>query len=285
MVSFPKNLPPNEEACILVIDDDEFFLRNISEILQREFPAIVYTTASTIEGLEIAKQHRPHVILLDLDIPEIDGISALELLRQYPETVGSIVIICSSHEIERPIILKLSRFGIHGYIVKKSPFPTRLLLEKIRPFLPRPFDIKLAHTFIQDEPEIEFKKKNVLIIDDDTFFRKSIKELITLELGSHVIEAIDSKTAVSALSREKPHIVILDINLPGMNGVRFLEYMRITPEFRKIPVIFCSAASVNIELLQEIQKLQISGFIVKNSPFDSAKLISTLKKSFQTMEQ
>jgi len=82
-----------EKNSILIIDDEAFNLHLLTHILNREYT--VYAIKDGQTGIEIAKKHRPDLILLDIIMPKIDGYEVLSALKKSPETQNIPVIIIS----------------------------------------------------------------------------------------------------------------------------------------------------------------------------------------------
>jgi CheY-like chemotaxis protein len=80
---------------------------------------------------------------------------------------------------------------------------------------------------------------SVLIVDDI----KSLRQLMRLSLGQQhqVIEAADGLEAIGALQHHHPDVALLDVNMPGMNGLEVCRRVRADPELRDIGVIIVSA--------------------------------------------
>jgi len=83
------------------------------------------------------------------------------------------------------------------------------------------------------------EKRNVLIVDDHPVFRHGIASLINAEADLHVCgEAATSPLALDAMRRLKPDVALLDISLPGTNGVELIKLMK--AEQPKLPLLVLS---------------------------------------------
>ena len=72
---------------LLIIDDDQDTLILISRILEKSFPDVsVYSAASGVAGLKLAKKYRPDTILLDVCMPNMDGFSVCKQLKEEEST-------------------------------------------------------------------------------------------------------------------------------------------------------------------------------------------------------
>ena len=115
---------------------------------------------------------------------------------------------------------------------------------------------------------------NVLIVDDLTFIKMVLKDLVE-KAGFRVVgEASDGEEAVRLYEEKKPDVVLLDITMPKMDGLAALkQILKIDPAAR---VIMCSALGQQRLIVQAIQ-LGAKDFIVK--PFQPQRIISALKKA------
>lgn len=110
---------------ILIIDDDDAMVDVLSQRLSRQGYEIV-VAASGDEGLAIARDRRPNLVLLDLRLPDADGFSVCQQLGDDSGTCTIPVIILSG--MERPDIIRRSRAAGCQYYVRKPYDPNALLI-------------------------------------------------------------------------------------------------------------------------------------------------------------
>ncbi len=79
----------------------------------------------------------------------------------------------------------------------------------------------------------------ILVCDDDDGLRELMK--VTLSPEYRVVGAVDGQQAPTALASDRPHVVLLDVMLPGYSGLQVLEAMRRDDDLRAVPVIVVSA--------------------------------------------
>ena len=82
-------------------------------------------------------------------------------------------------------------------------------------------------------------KKKILIVDDEPFFREILKD--ALQERFDIISGKDGYEAVSLSEKEKPDLIILDIEMPGRNGIEACRILKDGSETRKIPIILFTA--------------------------------------------
>jgi CheY-like chemotaxis protein len=84
------------------------------------------------------------------------------------------------------------------------------------------------------------KKAKVLVVEDDTMNLELVHEVLEFA-GCEVIEAATGAEAVSALERERPDLVLMDIQLPGVDGYELTKSIKADERFRHIPVVALTA--------------------------------------------
>jgi two-component system chemotaxis response regulator CheY len=107
--------------------------------------------------------------------------------------------------------------------------------------------------------------KSCLIVDDSKVIRMVAKKIIQ-ELGFEIFEAEDGQIALDSCIRKMPDAVLLDWNMPNMNGIDFLRELRKLPGGDAPIVVFCTTEN-DIEHIQEAISAGANEYIMK--PFDS----------------
>lgn len=105
--------------------------------------------------------------------------------------------------------------------------------------------------------------QKVLVIDDSDFMRMMIRDILE-KFGHSVLGASDGKCAISVLEHTKVDIIILDINMPEMNGVDFLRLGK----FPNTKIMMLSAISCE-SIVKETYELGASAFVAKPFQADS----------------
>lgn len=114
-------------AKLLVIDDDKDTMR-ILEAKLTDAGYQIMQACNGMEGLEKARQNRPDVILLDIMMPELDGLSVLKHLKFDPQTDSIPVVIMTAKGEKMEGVFKME--GASGYLTK--PFVFSNLLEQLK---------------------------------------------------------------------------------------------------------------------------------------------------------
>jgi CheY-like chemotaxis protein len=105
---------------------------------------------------------------------------------------------------------------------------------------------------------------------EDHEFQRRIQSKILTEEGFSVVTAATSAEALSLLRTLRPTLILIDIELPGMNGLEILKRLRSTAVFKTTPVIMLSGSNQK-DIVMQSMKTGATGFIAK--PFDRKTLV------------
>ncbi len=105
------------------------------------------------------------------------------------------------------------------------------------------------------------KSPKVLIIDDDLLLNR-MYQLILQEAGYKVICALNGDEGLEKAVEAKPDLILLDIVIPGKDGIQVLEEIRRRKELKKVPVI-CLTVMDDKKVIQKCYSLGASDYIVK----------------------
>ncbi|MDB5291004.1 MAG: OmpR, partial [Phycisphaerales bacterium] len=124
------------KGTILVIDDQKDLADLVRRSLEQEgFDVILAMDGAS--GLKIATSHRPDLVVLDLSMPDIDGLEVCQRLKGDPRHVGIPILVLSARASAADRILGLE-LGADDYLVK--PFVPRELVARVKALLRRPGD-------------------------------------------------------------------------------------------------------------------------------------------------
>ena len=118
----------------------------------------------------------------------------------------------------------------------------------------------------------------ILLIEDDMIeVMKLNRAKAALQLNHKIIEANNGEEALSALERKDslPDIILLDLNMPKINGLEFLQILKNDDRLRYIPTIILTTSNNQRDLL-ECYKLGIAGYVLK--PLKYEDYVSKIEK-------
>ncbi len=113
------------------------------------------------------------------------------------------------------------------------------------------------------------QKINVTIVDDHTIFRTGMKNIVRkLPMIDHIYEASNGNEAIAVVETNEVDLLLLDIEMPYMNGVETAKYMKKNhPQIRIIMISFHN----DKELFLQLYKIGVEGYLVKNTSLDDLK--------------
>ena len=232
-----------KQPTILIIEDEEVLLSALTEKLQISGYRVIGVKDGAA-GFDLIKAEKPDLILLDLLLPNKNGLAILEDAKNDPETsqIPVIVISNSGQPVE---IKKILDLGAKDYLVK-AEFEPEEVLQKMEKILgPRPVgkqSVKSAEESIPAEAiraDADKKNETILVVEDDKFLRDLLVEKLNKE-GYIVSEVVDGNSALKELQSNRPNLVLLDLILPGIDGFEILRRMQNDSALSKIPVIVLS---------------------------------------------
>ena len=125
-------------------------------------------------------------------------------------------------------------------------------------------------------------KEKILIIEDDPLIRNELKTLLQSN-GYKTVAPEDFSDVIDQIKAEQPHLIILDIKLPGTSGFSLCTEIR---TFSEVPIIFVTSCNTDMDELNSIM-LGGDAFITKpyNTAILLAKIASLLKKAYPTQQR
>ncbi len=170
---------------ILLVDDEEDIIEFLRYNLQRE-GFIIYTAKTGTAAIEQAKKIHPHLILLDVMMPEMDGIETCEIIRNNSDLKGVLIAFLTARGEDYSQIAGFEAGG-DDYITK--PIKPRLLVSKVKALLKRYMDTdekridREGHFKTVKEITIDLDRYVVLLKDKELFLPKKEFELLNLLLS------------------------------------------------------------------------------------------------------
>jgi CheY-like chemotaxis protein len=207
-------------ATILVIGAERVPGDRLRATLGREGHDVIVATSGR-DGLERFRQHRPHVTLLDRHLPDLDGIEVLKAIRAREPQAA--VILLTGGGTETPedqaralgvtdcLSTGLSVEGLAGAVARVLP----------RPAAPGPPLQRGATESVADAP----RPTSLLVVDDEAMIRTLLAQFLTRR-GYRVRTAANGPEALALVEQELPQVIVLDMHMPGMNGLAVLQALR-----------------------------------------------------------
>ena len=217
------------DPSVLIVEDDERFAKVLLDFArEKNFKGIV--TQRGDSALSLARDYLPSAVLLDIDLPDIDGFTVLDRLKRDPNTRHIPVHVMSSlRERERAL-----RQGAISYINK--PVGREALQE----------EFKRIQKFLMGG------KRSLLVVEDDMAQRESIVALIG-NADIHMVTVDTGAAAMEALESARFDCMVLDLTLPDVSGFDLLDRIGANERLRDLPVVIYTAKELS---RKEVTKLK-----------------------------
>ncbi|MBU0549229.1 MAG: response regulator [Candidatus Omnitrophica bacterium] len=249
---------------ILVADDDVDVRGRFYEILSSLGYGVTCVPTGK-EALLRLTEERPSLIILDRDMPGLGGIDTAKKIREFDKGVK--IIILFDREVEKEAEEIVKDLNLQGII--KKDFSTPDMMQQIRSVLEEGEQSGLKEDLLEKSKGSIF----ILIVDDN----QEIREVLGSFLAKKGYKALKVSSGEEALMKikteiEKPQIVLLDIRMPGLDGLATLKEIKNLDDSIKI-VMLTSAQDEYI--MEEAARLGASAYLLKPCDLDNLDRLIT----------
>jgi two-component system, cell cycle response regulator len=247
---------------ILVVEDNEQNRILMRQILMYQGYELL-EAADGAAGLAMAREHMPDLILLDLQMPVMGGFAVIRELRNTPELSKLKVIAVTSFAMKGDREKALEA-GFDEYVTK--PINTRKFVETVKNFLP--------------DETATLKKPIILCVDDEPANLKLLENIL-VPRGYEVISVASGQDALLKIKKLTIDLVLLDLMMPGMDGLQVSRKIKENKKYKNIPIIMLTAYS-GVE--SYIESLSGEVFAYLHKPFETEELIRIIKTALGQSE-
>ena len=234
-------------AKVMLIDDELETLEIHKSYLENEHEVYAYSSGS--EALDYVPFVKPDVILLDIEMPFMDGFEVLEQLREMKDSTDVPIIGVTGQKDKTTAINFLGK-GAIAYLMK--PVERNMFVERVNDILKKAEEKK--------------SKKKILLVDDELESLLLYKSLLQEEYN--VMALNSSKTAMAYLQKYVPDLIILDYHMPLYNGKAIYQMISKMDRLKNTAVFFLTGTTDNEELL-ECATLLTQGVVLKSAGKDA----------------
>jgi len=216
---------------ILLVDDKH----DLRVLLTRRLEQAGYLVTAAVHGrhaLQLMGLERFDLVLLDLNMPEMDGLATLQAIKANDDlkTVPVVMLTATS---SRESVVKCLGLGAADYLIKPvNPLELaqrvhRCLAMRVAPFEPT---VQLG----------DHAGARILIVDDEPLNLKLLDRRLA-QMSYQAVSAASGQQALDLLARASFDAVLLDVQMPDMNGFEVLGAIRANPRWQDMPVLMLSA--------------------------------------------
>lgn len=225
---------------ILLVDDDREIHKDLGQALEKANFKTLHAFNGE-EGLKLARRYKPDLIILDIDMPVMDGISTLSFIKN-DNTIKNIPVMILSMTGNSEL-----NFALKATDYLSKPIHSDKLLEVIEKNLK------------------SLEEINVMVVDDDPNLRDLLGRAITKN-GWKFIPMENGRRALDFLkeSRQKPSIILLDLVMPEMDGFAVINAIKKHPHWNDIPIIVITSKELT-EAEKRLLDVEARDLFIKGS--------------------
>ena len=221
IMSSSSNSPQAKQGVksVLIVEDNELNMKLFSDLLEAHGYRVIQTRDG-LSALDLARKHKPDLILMDIQLPEVSGIEVTKWLKE-ADDLRHIPVIAVTAFAMKGDEDKIKEGGCEAYISK--PISVLSFLQTIDGFL-----------------KTGIMTARVLVVDDILANVRLLEAKLTAEYFE-VLTAMDGVDALESCSESKPDIVLLDVMMPGMDGIEVCRRIKANCQTQHIPVVMVTA--------------------------------------------
>jgi len=226
--------PRRKKPTVLVVEDDHA-LRELYRVTLMGAGYVVVAVEDGVDALRYIEGHTPNLVLLDLQLPRLDGRDVQRELASRPETQGIPIVVVTGTDTHN---LRAADFSA----LLKKPVSPDSLLEAIA-------DALRAGHISQSmarggRPDMHPRtRRTVLVVDDDVGMQRLLTNFLEAR-GYGVKTAASVGAAILALEHSIVDAIVLDVRMPRRSGLELLEFIRLDRKRRDFPVLVLTGATL-----------------------------------------
>jgi len=259
---------------LLIADDDPSIVRLLADHCTR-LGFNVQTAPNGIQALLKASRHRPDILVIDVNMPEVDGLSVCAHLLEPDRAPVEVIVITGGRNPDT--LERCEGFGAH--YAHKGPNFWRDLESALAEISPHMAGRIHKSSMRREAPPVR-RRPRVLLVDDDNDINRFLTGRLE-KCGIDLAYASDARQGFRMACRDEPAVIVTDCFMPDGDAQYLLTRLRTNEVTSNIPVIVLSGRKLNDVVVQGLQR-EICGHpgaveILRKSG-DTFQLFEALKK-------
>lgn len=258
-------------ARILVVDDNPGTAETLARAVSRISPNLQVIAADGAKtALKQLDGEAVDLVITDMMMPDMNGLELIERLRKQSQGNQLYSILITAYEVPG-LRESARRMKVNDVLIK--PFPPEKICEIVRRALERTQPVP-ALTAPSAALEPSRPTAHLLVADDNPSNISLLMRYLQTE-SYRITTASNGTETLEKLRAEPPDLLLLDVNMPEMDGFQVLEKMRADPALQHIPVIIVTAARLDPVDMQYALNMGAEDYITK--PFDRRELMARIR--------
>lgn len=246
----------------ILLAEDNPQNRRLAQFLLKSRGYLVYEATTGPEAVDLARKHLPDLVLMDLQLPGLDGFTATRMLKEDPGTKEIPVVAMTAYAMKGDRE-KAVAAGCDGYITK--PIDTKEFPVTVSHYLASA-RTKKRQRAVESEPTI-------LVVDDNEQNLALIRAILRRH-GYDPRLARSGDEALHQVFQHAPDLIILDVMMPGMDGIEVCRRLKANEETRLIPIVVMTVLDQPEDRVRGIEA-GADDFLTK--PVNQPELIARVK--------
>ena len=259
---------------VLIVDDNETNRRILRDILAGAGMALreAASAAAGLTALREARESAPvELAIIDAQMPEQDGFSLASEIRATPDLARTRLLLLTSAG-QRGDAQRCREVGINAYLTK--PIARADLLEALSALFAGPAEAGSDEGIITRHTIAEARRRMHILLAEDNPVNQQVAATMLRKRGHEVDVVADGAAAVAAARATAYDVVLMDIQMPEMDGFAATEAIRAMPERAGLPIIALTAHALSGERDRCLSH-GMSGYLTK--PFRSHELFGLVE--------
>ena len=250
------------KPCVLIVDDAPANLK-LARVALESVEFQVHTANDGMEALAMLERLSPDVILMDLQMPGLDGFELTRRIKANPAQRHIRIVAVTAYAMKGDRERALAA-GCDGYITK--PLDPILLPGLVASHLGSSLEDRSSQERVEPQGRI-------LVVEDNPTSRKLIRVALESE-GYQVREAAEAREALSWLEGNRPSLILQDLVLPDLDGLQLVQRIRSLPNGRGVPILCLSGFLARMDAAKAVTD-GFSALLLK--PIDPIALLETVR--------
>lgn len=256
---------------VLIVEDNVLNMKLTRSLLSL-LDCQILEAGDAEEGLSLIRGRRPDLVLMDIQLPGMDGFEACRAIRKdFDKDVLPVIAVTAL--ATRADEDKALEAGCNDFIPK--PIDTKTFLEKVSDYIGIPGERKI--------PALDRRagvRKKILVVDDVKTNVKIIADMLPKDLYE-IIEANSGADALEKAEREIPDVIFLDIMMPDIDGYEVARRLKTAEDTREIPIVMVTALDGTDD---RIKGLEVGAEDVLAKPVNRVEVIARARSMIRLRE-
>lgn len=261
------------DSNILIVDDDVPTLNLIKEAVQQAgFTAVA--EANSTKVMSLIEDMNLDLAIIDLEMPELNGFDLIKEIKENPKFAKLPIIIYTGKEDYRDDLKNID--GLFEHLLEKRSTNIENLADTIT---------SMINKFDEPTPPEELAKAKtenvvkILLAEDYKHSQIIVTRLLKKNNFNHIVVVENGAEALEQVKNQKFDLILMDMQMPVMNGFEATEKIRMIPEYKDTPIIALTAFAMKGDR-EKCLEAGATDYIPK--PIDSHEFIEKVKYYTET---